>query len=331
MNKISIRKVALLMFMLISISSIPVNAFANELSYSEEIDIDKTEFNANEFEAHSISFKEDLELIERMITHSDEYQNETVKTDSIQTILEKIQLSKNELNLKNIEQIKEMVRQIDLKSRGFIGTEEYYIRRLDELAAEGTIIEDLTIYIPISMSTSNYTYYGMYEGVPMYTTFMEYTGLPVELNSNSNTSFKFMKGTVDLVMLVSKLSWKVTLAYTALSWFIEPINSADYMLTRLKQNVTERLIHCQDVDGLYGSTSQYVLKYTDMKKYVAVDVHYMYNDPYVNDCVSREKTYWLYTENYNDASKIRPVVYKYYSLMWPTLTLSVPNPTLSYK
>lgn len=326
MNKISIKIVALLMFMLISISSVPVNAFANELSYSEEIDIDNIEFNTNEFEAHSISFKEDLGLIERMIIQSDE-----VKIESTQTILEKIQKAKNELNLKNIEQIKEMVHQIDLKSRGFVGTEEYYLRRLDELAAEGTIIEDLTIYIPISMSDSDYTYYGTYEGVPMYTTFMEYTGSPVEITSNSNTSFKFMQGTVDLIMAVSKLNWKITLAYTALSWFIEPINSADYMLTRLKQNVTERLIHCQDVDGLYGPTSQYVLKYTDMKKYVAVDIHYMYTDPNKPDSVSREKTYWIYTENYNDATKIRPLVYKYYSLMWPVLTLSVPNPSISYQ
>lgn len=57
----------------------------------------------------------------------------------------------------------------------------------------------------------------------------------------------------------------------------------------------------------------------------------MYSDSNILDCVSREKTYWIYTEDYNYPSEIRPVVYKYYSLMWPMLTLSVPNPSISYK
>jgi hypothetical protein len=333
MNKTFMKIVASLMFILITISSMPVNAFINEPSYSIEADVDNdnTNFNADEFKAYSLSFKEDLELIKKTVRQSAESEIKSIMIDSKQIISEKIQEAMKESNLKNIDQAKEMVRQIDLKSRGFIGTEEYYMKRLDELASEGIIIEDFTVYIPISMNASGYTYYGMYEGVPMYTTFMEYTAAPIEITSNSNTSFNFMKGSVDLYMAVTTLGWKYTIPYAALSWFIKPVNSADYMLTRLKQDVTERLIHCQDVDGIYGPTSSYVLKYTDMKKYVAVDVHYMYSDPDEEDCVSREKTYWMYTQNYNDASKIRPVVYDYYSLMWPVLTLSAPNPSISYK
>lgn len=265
------------------------NTFASDVEAESNINA----FNKDDFDEFKISFSEHALAV---------FTNGTLKHT--------VEFDRMLSNQQRVSKAQDMIIQIQLDTLGLTGAEEYYLNKLNGLYEDDLILEDYAIYVPQGSSWVNF---GSYNGVPMVAIYDVYNIQYQRTSTNESDISKWVEGIVNILMSFG--SPKISIPYAIISSIQDPLVATTGPIVNVtsREEVTSRVVYCQDVYGRWGPTSAYIGALADMAKVADEIVAFYPNSPYAPATLTGSKRQTVSTPNFFNQSTIRVAAYNQYA------------------
>ena len=278
------RRLVSLIVSFLLVLSFPLTAFADNSMPAQK-------FNKDDYVAYSLQF-----------AHADGYDQQTAQRQASEAVSAACQ----------------MIREINLDARGFVGATEYYQSKLQKLLEGDAILQDYTIYIPKAGISRDSTQenFGSYDGIPMIAIYEVYNVQYLDRTYDEDKIVKWASAAVNLVM--EFLPQFITIPYSILSTFVPPAAlkaRGPIVEVNWAEEVTDRIVYCQDKLGRWGEpTSQYVGVFADVAKVVRTSTILFPNSPYYPPSITGSTNpTTISTTDFFNAYAIRVAAYNQYA------------------
>jgi len=204
---------------------------------------------------------------------------------------------------------------------GIYGLEKDIISTISELESSGKTLLDFSIYIDPStssrsLSSSDSTSFGSYEGYLMRQSFYVYNTQTQYTTTNQDRVRGWINGAINFGMAFAT-KW-IGVPYAILTSLPQGITTSGPLLNNLvQQEVTDRRILIYDKDGKMA-LNQYIVAYRDYALAVRQTYTLYPSSPYSTSYTSSHGPVPVYPPYWSDNATVREKTYNYY--MWGNLS-----------